>query len=240
MLEALFAVLVCAAIATWQRAQPPYSYEGGRADRTIANTGTTRPRNLPETRVTFLFALAAGILFGAASLTRTGFLGLPLFIVLMEFVVRRHNLYFKRAIVFCLAFVLTVCPWALRNRAVMGTVMFSTTNDGVTLLGTVLAAQRHRGDWIDPEFVAPEYARVREMPDPVERNRSETRLAIAELKKTSPVTLVGVAAKRMFRLWVPLNRIVSDEAGIKANLAVNLFYFPAMLLAALGFVESTT
>jgi len=116
----------------------------------------------------------------------------------------------------------------------MGTLMFSSTNDGVTLLGTVLAAQLHRGNWIDPEFVGPEYARVRQMSDPVERNRVEKRLAIAELKKTSPVTLAEVVVKRVFRLWVPLNRIVSDEAGVKANLTVNLFYFPAMLLAAFG------
>jgi hypothetical protein len=40
--------------------------------------------------------------------------------------------------------------------------------------------------------------------------------------------------KRVFRLWVPLNRIVRDGIGRKANLVVNLFYFPAMLLAALG------
>jgi 4-amino-4-deoxy-L-arabinose transferase-like glycosyltransferase len=234
MSEPLFAVLLCAATVMWQRVQPPYSYESWRANLTVANAGTTRQRAFPETRVAFLFALAAGILFGAACLTRTGFLGLPLFIVMREFVVQRHNLFLKRAIVFCCAFVLTLCPWALRNRAVLGTVMFSSTNDGVTLLGTVLAAKQHRGDWIDPEFVAPEYAQVRQMSDPIERDRAETRLAIAELKKTSPVTLVEVAVKRVFRLWVPLNRIVSDKAGFKANLAVNLFYFPAMLLAALG------
>jgi hypothetical protein len=227
-------VLLCAATVMWQRAQPPYSNEGWRAALTVAHTGATRPPNFPETRLAFLFALAAGILFGAASLTRTGFLGLPLFIALMEFVVRRNNLSFKKAIVFCLAFLLTLCPWALRNRAVMGKVMFSSTNDGVTLLGSVLAAKQHRGDWLNPEFVAPEYARVRQMPDPIERDHAETRLAIAELKKISPVTLVEVAVKRVFRLWVPLNRIVNDQVGFKANVAVNLFYFPAMLLAALG------
>jgi 4-amino-4-deoxy-L-arabinose transferase-like glycosyltransferase len=238
MSEALFTVLLCTAIVMWQKAQTPYAYKGWRTDQGGASNGTTQPLNLPvnlpENRVTFLFALAAGTLFGAACLTRTGFIALPLFIVLMELVVRRHKLSLKKAIVFGLAFVVTLCPWALRNRAVMGKLMFSTTNDGVTLLGTVLAAQQHRGDWIDPEFVAPEYARVREMPDPIQRDRAETRLAIAELKKTSPVTLLQVAVKRVLRLWVPLNRIVSDKAGFKANLAVNVFYFPAMLLAALG------
>jgi hypothetical protein len=112
--------------------------------------------------------------------------------------------------------------------------MFSTTNDGVTLLGTVLAAQQHRGDWLDPEFVGPEYARIHKISDPVERNRVEKSLAIAELRKISPITLAKVAVKRVFRLWVPLNRIVSDQVGFKANVAVNLFYFPAMLLAAFG------
>ena len=58
--------------------------------------------------------------------------------------------------------------------------------------------------------------------------------AFAELKKISPVTFIEVAPKRVLRLWVPLNRIVSDETGTKANLAVNLFYLPAMVLAAFG------
>jgi hypothetical protein len=233
MSEPLFTVLLCAAIAMWQRVQP-YSYESRRADPTPA-------RGLPETGGA-LFALAAGILFGAASLTRPGFIGLPFFIVLTEFVVRRHNLSLKHslktALVLCLTFVLMLFPWALRNRAVMGKFMFSTTNDGVTLLGTVLAAQQHRGDWIDPEFVGPEYARVREMTNPVERNEVETRLALAELKKTSPVALAEVAVKRVLRLWVPLNRIVRDTLARKANVAVNLFYFPAMLLTAFGLWKS--
>ena len=231
--EALFTVLLCAAILMWRRVQPPYSYEGGGAERTTANTGSVPLPNVPERRGT-AFAVAAGVLFGAANLTRPGFLGLPFFIVLMEFLVRRRNLSWNKATVFCLTFVLVMFPWALRNRAVMGRFMFSTTNDGVTLLGTVLAAQQHRGDWIDPEFVAPEYARAREIPDPVERNQVETRLAIAALKKTPLATLLEVAAKRVFRMWVPLNRIVSDDVAIKANVAVNLFYFPFMLLAAFG------
>lgn len=121
----------------------------------------------------------------------------------------------------------------VRNRAAPGKVDVQHHNDGVTLLGTVLKAQQHRGDWIDPEFVAPEYA-GQEMPDPIQRDRAETRLAIAEPKKTSPVTLFEVAVKRVLRLWVPLNRTLSDKVGFKANLAVNDFYFPAMLLAALG------
>jgi 4-amino-4-deoxy-L-arabinose transferase-like glycosyltransferase len=233
MSEPLFTVLLCAAIAVWQRVQPTYSYEGKHTDPTVASSVTKGRPSLSETGGTLL-ALAAGILFGAASLTRPGFLGLPFFIVLMEFFARRRNLSFKKVVVFCLTFVLTLFPWALRNRAVMGKLMFGTTNDGVTLLGTVLAAQQHRGDWIDPEFVSPEYARVREMTNPVQRSQVETRLAMSELKKTSPVTLIEVAVKRVFRLWVPLNRIVRDGIGRKANFAVNLLYFPAMLLAALG------
>jgi 4-amino-4-deoxy-L-arabinose transferase-like glycosyltransferase len=230
--EALFAVLLCAATVTLQRAVLPSPY-GWRADRKVENISTTQPRTLSETRSIILFALA-GVLFGAASLTRTGFLGLPLFIVLMVLVVRKRSLSFKKVMVFCLAFVITLCPWALRNRAAMGKLMFSSTNDGVTLLGSVLAAKQRRGDWINPEFVAPQYAQVRQIQNPVERDRTETRLAIAELKKISPIILVEVAAKRVLRLWVPLNRIVNDHVGIKANVAVNFFDFPVMLLAAFG------
>jgi 4-amino-4-deoxy-L-arabinose transferase-like glycosyltransferase len=234
MSETLFTVLLCSAILMWLKVQPQWRSERGNADQEGRSTGVAQPHLPPETRVAYFYALAAGLLFGAAGLTRTGFLPVPFFILAIQFVFQRNHFPFKKAVVLGLAVFLIASPWALRNRAVMGTMMFSTTNDGVTLLGTVLAAQQHRGDWLDPELVAPEYARIHTMSDPVERNRVEKSLAIAELRKISPITLAKVAVKRVFRLWVPLNRIVSDQVGFKANVAVNLFYFPAMLLAAFG------
>jgi 4-amino-4-deoxy-L-arabinose transferase-like glycosyltransferase len=232
--EALFAVLLCAGTLMWQRAQSPDPEKVLESDLSVAKSGTGRSADLPETRRPLFFSLAAGILFGAVSLTRAGMLGLPFLIVAIEFMVRRQNLFFKRAAVFVVAFAFTLLPWPLRNHAVMGAWIVSSTNDGVTLLGSVLAAKQHRGDWLNPAEVAPEYARVQRMPDGIERDRAETRLAIGELKKISPVTLLEVAVKRVLRLWVPLIRIVTDDVGPKANLAVNLFYFPAMLLAAFG------
>ena len=232
MSEALFAVLLCAGIVMWQKAQLPHPCERWGTDRTLISAA--QRQNVSGDRVSFLFTLAAGILLGAASLTRTGFLALPVFILLTEFVVRRRKLTLRNAAALCLAFVLIQCPWALRNRIVMGGFTFSSTNDGRTLLGSMLAAQQHRGNWHNPDFATPEYAKVGEMPNGIERNRAETLLALAVMKKISPVTFIEVAVRRVFRLWVPLNRIVNDETGFKANLAVNLFYFPAMLLAAFG------
>jgi 4-amino-4-deoxy-L-arabinose transferase-like glycosyltransferase len=222
--EAMFAVVLCAATVMWQRAHllgPPDESQGSA--------------DLVQGQIRYLYALAAGVLFGVASLTRTGLLGLPFCIVLAEVIVqRKQTLSFKKAIVFCLASVLTVFPWALRNHNVLGAWIFSSTNDGVTLLGSVLAAQRNRGDWLNPGNVAPEYARVQFVPDSIDRDRNEQRVAMAELKKVPLGTWIKVVAKRVFRLWVPLNRIVSDEAGFKANVVVNLFYLPAMLLAVFG------
>ena len=236
--EALFAVLLCAATLMWQRALAPYAGKGLETDLGAASASPSASGASPETQKALLFSLAAGILFGALSLTRAGMLGLPFLIVFVEFMMPRHNLSFKKAAVFCLAFVLTLLPWPLRNHSVIGAWVVSSTNDGVTLLGSVLAAKQHRGDWLNPAEVAPEYALVQHMPDGIERDRAEMRLAIGELKKISPVTLLEVAVKRVLRLWVPLNRIVSDDVGSRANLAVNLFYFPAMLLAAFGLWKS--
>jgi 4-amino-4-deoxy-L-arabinose transferase-like glycosyltransferase len=216
-----------------QRAQSPYSEKVLEANLSAPKRSTSQAGDLLETRP-LIFSLAAGVLFGALSLTRAGMLGLPFLIVLIEFMARPHNLSLKRAAVFCLAFALTLLPWPLRNHAITGTWVVSSTNDGVTLLGSVLAAKQHRGDWLNPAEVAPEYARVQHMPDGIERDRTETRLAIGELKEISLVTLLEVAVKRVLRLWVPMNRIVTDDVGSKANLAVNLFYLPAMLLAAFG------
>jgi 4-amino-4-deoxy-L-arabinose transferase-like glycosyltransferase len=225
--EAMFAVVLCAATVFWQRAhllEPPDEYSSAPGSAYPAH-GKNR----------LLFALAAGVLFGVASLTRTGLLGLPFCIVLAEFVVRRkQTLSFKKAIVFCLASVLAVFPWALRNHTVLGAWIFSSTNDGITLLGSVLAAERNRGDWLNPGNVAPEFAQVQFVPDSVDRDRNERRVAMTELKKVPLGAWPKVIAKRVFRLWVPLNRIVSDDAGFKANVIVNLFYFPAMMLAVFG------
>ena len=234
MSESLFAVLLCAGVVLWQRAQAPYAFEGWASLASYWDTAKTSLRNLPEAQFSIWFALAAGILFGLASLTRTGFLALPVFLLLMEFAVRRHSISLKKAAVLCVAFVLVLLPWGLRNRAVMGTLTFSSTNDGRTLLGSMLAAQQKRGDWHNPEFLAPEYAQIRKMPDGIERNRAETHMAIVEMKKIPLSTVPEVVEKRVLRFWVPLNRIVSDEFGRSANIAVNVFYFPAMLLAAFG------
>ena len=201
MSEALFAVLLCAGIVMWQRAQLSHPYERWRTDLTVVSA--IRSQKVSGGRLSFLFTLAAGIVLGAASLTRTGFLALPVFILLTEFAVRRQNLALQKAAALCFAFVLVQCPWALRNRVVMGGFTFSSTNDGRTLLGSMLAAQQHRGDWHNPDFTTPEYAKVGEMPNGIERNRAETRLAVAALKKISPVTFIEVAAKRVLRLWVP-------------------------------------
>ena len=205
--EPLFAVLLCCGTAMWQR-----------KDR------SRRPAN----------AFAAGALYGAASLTRTGYFGLPVLLTLAEAGWPKRKWRWRNAIALGLAFLLVISMWGFRNWIVMGTPMLSSTNDGVTLLGTVLAAERGRGDWLNPEDVAPRYAEIQRLPNEIESSRTAMQTALGELRHISPTTLFKVAAKRLLRFWIPLNRIVSDELSLKANIAANLLYFPLIPLAAVG------
>ena len=206
--EPLFALLLCSATVLWQMRS------SSRHSRAVA--------------------FAAGALYAATSLTRTGYIGLPVLLILAEAVCNRSKLRREHVLALGLSFCLVMSTWAVRNWVAMGTPLFSSTNDGVTLLGTVLAAERGRGDWLNPADVAPRYAQVQHLPDEIERNRAARQIALSEARHISLATLLKVAAHRLLRLWVPLNRIVSDDLSMKANIAANLLYFPVVLLAGAG------
>jgi 4-amino-4-deoxy-L-arabinose transferase-like glycosyltransferase len=237
--EPLFAVLICGATATWLRSrrttEPAFSIsEIKYKSVAVANSS---PRAIGCSRLpkaSLAFALGAGMLYGIASLTRTGYAGLPLVVVFLGIISREHKWFLKEGIALCLASGMILCLWVARNQAQIGSALVSSTNDGVTLLCTALAAERHRGDCINPSDAGPEFARVHELPDSVETNTLLRAMAISQLKKIPPSTLVEVVTKRIFRLWVPLNRIVSDQVSAKPNLAINAFYLPLVLLGVFG------
>lgn len=237
--EPLFAVLICGATATWLRSrrenEPAFCRSDTGHDKLAVASTSVRATGLARSEYTTLaFAVAAGILYGIASLTRTGYFGLPLFVMFLGIVFREHKWSLKQGIALCLASGMVLSLWVARNRAQIGAGLISSTNDGVTLLCTALAAERHRGDCINPADAGPEFARVHELPESVETNAALRTMAISKLKKIPASTLVEVVAKRVFRLWVPLNRIVPDDVNSKANLAINVFYFPVVLLGVFG------
>jgi len=186
----------------------------------------------------FVFAIIAGLAYGFAGLTRTGYLGLTIMGVIVEVALSRTVNKIKIAILVCLVSLLTLIPWGVRNRLVLGTAVFSSTNDGITLLGSMLAAQRGRGDWLNPADVAPEYARIQRMPDGIERNMMARHAALSLLKTIRMHRLLEVAVKRVLRLWVPLNRVVVDEVSTQANIVVNVWYLGFMVLTSIGLIKS--
>jgi 4-amino-4-deoxy-L-arabinose transferase-like glycosyltransferase len=232
--EPLFAVLLCTAILSWQKARKYVDL--GKPGFSLTHQ---QPSDLA--RVTLrpiLFACIAGVVYGIGFLTRTGYVGLPILGVIVEAVYSRNLNMVKVAIIVSIVSLLTLIPWGARNRLVLGSAIFSSTNDGLTLLGTVLAAQRGRGDWLNPADVAPQYARVQQIPDGIERNRLATQVALSQLRTIPIHRLLEVAGKRVLRLWIPLNRIVVDQVSTTANAAVNVWYVGFMLLASVGMIKS--
>ncbi len=224
--EALFAVLLCTAMLVWMQARKSVDMP----DQDV----------LREQRLNRPLALAviAGLLYGMASLTRTGYIGLTVLGVIIEALCSHSRSKIRVAGIVCIVSLLALLPWGIRNRVVLGSAIFSSTGDGETLLGCVLAAERGRSDWLNPSETGPQYARIHRMTDGLERDRVAQHVALEELRKISVHALLTVAVKRVLRLWVPLNRIVTDLVSIRANMAVNVFYLGFMLLAAIGFLKS--
>jgi dolichyl-phosphate-mannose-protein mannosyltransferase len=232
--EPLFAVLLCGGTVMWQKARRRTVRAEPVASGELSGARKATASKLPAG---FTLAVVAGMAYAAAALTRTGYLGLPILIVIME-AIRRTRVNWKAALAMCAVSGLLLLPWALRNKLEMGTFTFSSTNDGITLLGTVLAAQQVRGDWLNPADVSSDYARIQHMNDEVARNSMARTVALAELHRIAPGTWFKVVCKRLVRLWIPLHRVVADEVSTRANIAVNVFYLPLMLLAIVGLVRS--
>jgi 4-amino-4-deoxy-L-arabinose transferase-like glycosyltransferase len=236
--EPLFAVMLCTGTALWLRARQPRHSCSLALMRTAVVIRLLRDRGAQLSLRLIVFSVLAGCLYGVASLTRTGYIALPIAIVLAELVLRSGKVLVMAGSLLLLSSALVVCPWAVRNRVLLGKTVIGSTNDGCTLLGTVLAAEQERGDWLDPADVSPHFARLRHMDDGIARDQALTRAALKELKDVPPFVMLEAICKRVLRLWVPLNRIVDDGVSQKANWAVNIIYFPMMSLALFGVLKS--
>lgn len=207
--EVLFAVFLCAAMALWLHARKE------RFGHPI------------------LTGVAAGLFFGAAALTRSGYLVFPALVCLLEICFRQwRNL--RYSLVLCAAALLCVAPWALRNEVRFGSPIVSCLNDGVTLWGAELAALDGHGDWVSPTQVSLSNAPIQEMPDEIARNRKARALALDTLRKIPPARLIKVVALRVARLWVPYARLMKDEKGFRLNLVLTLLLSPALFFGLIS------
>jgi 4-amino-4-deoxy-L-arabinose transferase-like glycosyltransferase len=210
--EALFAVFLCGAMALWLHARKE------------------------EFSHTVLASAAAGLLFGAVALTRSGYLAFPLLLCLTEIWSRRWR-NVRSALVLCAAALICVIPWVVRNEVRLGSPVVSCLNDGVTLWGSELAALDGHGDWVSPTKVSSANARIQEMPDEIARNQQAQALALETLKKIPPVRLVKVLVLRVVRFWVPYTRLMKDERGFRLNIVLTLLLSPAMFLGLVTLIH---
>jgi len=210
--EALFAVLLCGAMALWLHARKE------------------------EFSHPVLASATAGLLFGAVALTRSGYLAFPLLLCLTEiWFCRWRNV--KSALVLCTAALICVMPWAVRNEIRLRSPIVSCLNDGVTLWGSELAALEGHGDWVSPTQVSLANARIQEMPDEIARNQQARALALETLKKIPPAKLVKVLVLRVVRFWVPYTRLMKDERGFRLNIVLTLLLSPAMFLGLVTLIH---
>jgi 4-amino-4-deoxy-L-arabinose transferase-like glycosyltransferase len=207
--DILFAAFLCAGMALWLHIR-----KGGVPYPTLASA-------------------AAGCLFGAAALTRSGFLLFPFLLAGGE-LCSRHRKNLRLALVLCAAALFCLIPWAIRNEKVLGSPLISCTNDGITLLGTALSAAEGQGSWNNPASVSSTYASLQVMPDEIARNRQARQLGLAKLREIPPAKLAKVVMLRVARTWVPYTRLLPDEIGRRWNGVFTVALFPVILFTLVG------
>ncbi len=133
-----------------------------------------------------------------------------------------------------LATLVALLPWAIRNRAVIGEWIWTTTNDGFTLY-----------DGLNPDATGASDQRwSRTMPllermGEVERSRYLSSLAI-DYAREHPQRVVELAIAKLGRLWspVPLSAEYGKYAIIAGVHAVPLFILAAIALLPGGVVPA--
>lgn len=133
---------------------------------------------------------------------------------------------FATAFALCLLTLLAILPWAIRNRALLGEWIWTTTNDGFTLY-----------DGMNPDATGASDQRwSRSMPllqrmNELERNRYLSTLAL-EYAREHPARVVELALTKLGRLWspVPLSSEYGRYALVAGAHAVPLFVLAIIAL----------
>jgi len=189
---------------------------------------------------------SAGLLMGIASLCRPTFLvwlALVAVVILVQSVKQRQ---WRGALAFCLAPLVVLAPWTLRNDRVLHRPTLTTTHGGYTLwLGNNDAFYQHLRDapwgsvW-DSAELDDQYNRKKDElgGDEVAADRWARQQAMQCIQR-QPGMFVFASLVRVGRLWglVP-HRLSPDESSIRqiARLAVGVWYTVVFLFALRGAV----
>jgi 4-amino-4-deoxy-L-arabinose transferase-like glycosyltransferase len=201
--------------------------------------------NLLLTEVVFTFlamAMAAcawrwlaqggnGVLAGLALLgpmlvlTRPASLGwlLLIWLLLAALTWRRRPV---RLLICPFVLVLFLFPWGLRNKAVLGSWAWLSTNGGVTLYD----AQGPQADGSSNQSFLRERPDLRGL-DEVTLDRRLTRLALQQMR-ADPARVLHLAASKFVRMWTPFPNVAEYHSGAPALLGAA--YTLLVLAAALA------
>lgn len=127
----------------------------------------------------------------------------------------------------CLLVAIALLPWAIRNQAVLGQWVWTTTNGGITLYDGLNVDNTTGGS--DQGFVArmPQLGLMSE----VERDAYLSRLAMEEVQD-NPWRAIVLGGRKALRTWSP---VPLSELDRPAYVAVGLLYsLPLFALAILG------
>jgi hypothetical protein len=152
--------------------------------------------------------LGVALLGPAALLTRpSAVLWIPLLWLLIAFFAADHRRTLVRLLLCPACLILLMLPWGLRNKAVLGSFAWLSTNGGVTLYD----AQGPQADGSSNQaFLAkmPELVRLGE----IERDRTLTRLALAQMR-ADPAGVLRLAGAKFARMWSLTPNVPEYRAG---------------------------
>jgi len=177
-------------------------------------------------------ALGVATLGAAALMTRPSAAGwiVLVWVVLWLFDAQRPRAT-RRLILYVAVLAVSLLPWGLRNRLVIGAPAWLSTNGGVTLYD----AQGPQADGSSNQSFLKELPELAGL-DELERDRKLRHLALAQMRK-DPAHVARLAWTKFLRTW-SLRPNVSAYRGGVTGLASVAFTAGVLLLALAGIVRT--
>lgn len=156
------------------------------------------------TRRTMAGLLLCGLVFGAATLTKTQTLLIPPLLLVLHAAATWRRAPVARAVLHAapvvLGMALVIAPWTLRNHQAFGEFVLVSTNGGVTLLTGNNPSATGRYSQMDPLFRDLDARRT--VRNQIEIDREAKALAVAWIRE-NPDRFVRLMPMKLWRLWAP-------------------------------------
>lgn len=212
---------------------------------------TTWQRKSEASRSPYKSCLVAGFSVGLAALCRPTFLPWSVFVISIICASNNRRNFWRsgrisESLVFVLALVLTLAPWALRNRAVMGQAIVTTTHGGYTLLlgnnRSFYESLSQDGDG-EPWTADPAHQIVDRLLAEKQWNlvADETKIdaALAEFAwgeiRRQPRRFIQACLYRWMQLWTPLAHAEPHESKVRTWLRyLSALWYSLVFIAAMA------